>query len=140
MYQKLILIGRLGRDPEMRYTPQGTPVTSFSVATDRVWTDANGQQQKRTVWFKVSAWKRLAETCNQYLTKGQLVFIEGELAEPKPYQGRDGEWRASLDVTALGVKFLGGRGEGGAGAPTGAGTAAAEPGEPQPLDEGDIPF
>lgn len=136
MYQKVTLIGRLGRDPEMRYTPDGTPVTSFSVATDRRWTDANGQQQQRTVWFRVTAWRRLAETCNQYLSKGSQVFIEGELAEPKPYQGRDGEWRASLDVTAYTVKFLGGRGESAAPAPGveegGAGIGT--------VDEEEIPF
>ncbi|HHX65960.1 MAG TPA: single-stranded DNA-binding protein, partial [Chloroflexi bacterium] len=66
MYQKLVIVGRLGRDPEMRYTPDGTPVTSFSVATDRRWTDSSGQQQERTVWFRVTAWRRLAETCSQY--------------------------------------------------------------------------
>jgi single-strand DNA-binding protein len=139
MYQKIILIGRLGRDPEMRYTPDGTPVTSFSVATDRVWTDANGQQQKRAVWFRVTAWRRLAETCNQYLTKGQLVMVEGELSEPKPFQGRDGEWRASLEVRAFTVKFLGSRGEAAAPAPE-----AAEGGEiaehPTPTTEEEIPF
>lgn len=140
MYQKIILIGRLGRDPEMRYTPQGTPVTSFSVATDRKWTDPNGQQQQRTTWFRVTAWRRQAETCNQFLTKGRLVMVEGELAEPKPYQRRDGTWAASLDVTALAVKFLEGRGEGGAAAAPGAGTVeeAAEPGAP--VAEEDIPF
>ena len=137
MYQKVILIGRLGRDPEMRYTPDGTPVTSFSVATDRGWTDASGQQQERTVWFRVSAWRRLAETCNQYLTKGRLVFIEGTLVEPKPYQGNDGTWRATLDVTAQNVKFLGGR-EGGAG-PGGA-PALDEGADDGPEGESDIPF
>lgn len=111
MYQRVSIIGRLGHDPEMRYAPDGTPATSFSVATDRRWTDASGQQQERTVWFRVTAWRRLAETCNQYLAKGRLVYVEGELAEPKPYQGRDGEWRASLNVTAREVKFLGERGE-----------------------------
>jgi single-strand DNA-binding protein len=138
VYQKLILIGRLGRDPEMRYTPDGTPVTSFSVATDRVWTDTNGQQQKRTVWFRVTAWRRQAETSNQYLTKGSLVYVEGELAEPKPYQSRDGEWRASLDVRAWTIKFLSGRGA------TEAAPAAETPegGEPAagPVGEEEIPF
>ena len=109
MYQKLILIGNLGRDPEMRYTPDGTPVTSFSVATSRRWTDQSGQQQERTVWFRVTAWQRLAEICNQYLSKGRRVFVEGELTEPRPWQGRDGEWHASLEVTARNVQFLGGR-------------------------------
>lgn len=109
MYQKLIIIGNLGRDPEMRYTPDGTPVASFSVATGRKWKDASGQTQERTVWFRVSAWRRLAETCNQYLSKGRLVMVEGELTEPKPYESKDGEWRASLNVTARNVQFLGGR-------------------------------
>jgi single-strand DNA-binding protein len=140
MYQKLILIGRLGQDPEMRYTQDGTPVTSFSVATDRKWTDPNGQQQERTVWFRVSAWRRLAETCNQYLSKGRLVMIEGELTEPKPYQGRDGEWRASLSVNARDVRFLGGRGDGASAGPATPGSAA-EPTDPgTALDEEEIPF
>jgi single-strand DNA-binding protein len=137
MYQKLFLIGRLGRDPEMRYTPDGTPVTSFSVATDRRWTDASGQQQQRTTWFRVTAWRKQAEICNQFLTKGRLVMVEGELSEPKPYQGRDGTWRASLDVTARSVQFLGGRSEG-------AGGGAAAPSDDGQIseitDEEDIPF
>ena len=115
MYQKITIIGNLGSDPEMRYTAQGTPVTNFSVATSRSWTDDSGQRQERTVWFRVSAWRRLAETCNQYLSKGRQVFVEGEMQEPRPYQSRDGEWRASLDITARDVKFLGGRGDGGGG-------------------------
>ena len=135
MYQKLILIGRLGRDPEMRYTPDGTPVTNFSVATDRRWTDANGQQQSRTVWFRVTAWRRLAETCNQFLTKGRLVMVEGEVQEPKPYQGRDGTWRCSLDVTANVVRFLSGRGE--APAP---GLEEEAGGAAETVDEEEIPF
>jgi single-strand DNA-binding protein len=142
MYQKLILIGRLGRDPEMRYTTDGTPVTSFSVATDRKWTDASGQAQSKTTWFKVSAWRRLAETCNQYLTKGQLVYIEGEISEPRVWQGKDGQSRASLEVTAQNVKFLGGR-PGGASAEAGA-SAGAPAGESAPppaaSDEEEIPF
>lgn len=133
MYQKIILIGRLGRDPEMRYTPSGQPVTSFSVATDRRWTDQQGQQQERTVWFRVSAWGRQAETCNQFLAKGRMVMVEGEVDEPRVYQGRDGEWRASLDVRATNVRFLGGRGEGGA--PTTEGEAPAGG-----LEEEEIPF
>lgn len=110
MYQRVSLIGHLGGDPQMRYTPDGAGVTSFSVATSRKWTDAQGQQQERTVWFRVICWRRLAETCNQFLKKGALVFVEGELAEPKPYQDKQGQWRASLDVTALSVKFLCGKG------------------------------
>ena len=90
MYQKVQIIGRLGRDPEMRYLTNGTPVVSFSVATDRAWTDSDGAKQVKTTWFKVSAWRRLAETCNQYLTKGRLLLVEGELAERNPFHQRDG--------------------------------------------------
>ncbi|MBM3189925.1 MAG: single-stranded DNA-binding protein [Chloroflexi bacterium] len=136
MYQRVIIVGNLGRDPEMRYTADGTPVTSFSVAVNRRWTDASGQQQERTVWFRVAAWKRLAETCNQFLTKGRQVLVEGEIQEPRTYQGRDGQWRASLDVTAFTVRFLGTRGE-----------AQAAPSAPEDVgetgggvDEEEIPF
>jgi single-strand DNA-binding protein len=140
MYQKTIIIGRLGRDPEMRYTAQGTPVTSFSVATDRVWTDQGGQRQERTTWFRVSAWGRQAEICNQYLSKGRLVMVEGELQEPKPYQSRDGEWRASLDMRAVNVQFLGGRTEEGGQPPVErAADDSADRGSPI-LDEEEIPF
>lgn len=133
MFQRIFIIGRLGSDPQMRYTPDGTPVTTFNVATDRRWTDANGQQQQRTVWFRVSAWRRQAETCNQFLTKGQLVLVEGELMEPRVYQGRDGQWRASLDVTAQVVRFLSARGEGAA-------KAEEEVTPPDTVQEEDIPF
>jgi len=112
MFQQVQIIGNLGRDPEMRYLNDGTPVTSFSVATSRTWTDSNGQRQERTVWFRINAWQRLAETCHQYLTKGRRVFVVGEMQEPRPYQGSDGEWRASLDVRAQVVKFLSGREDG----------------------------
>lgn len=100
-------MGRLGRDPEMRYTPDGTPVTNFSVATDKVWYDDDGKKHERTTWYRVTAWRRLAETCNQYLAKGRLVMVIGEMQEPKPYEGRDGIWRASLDLRADHVLFLG---------------------------------
>ena len=76
MYQKLVIIGRLGRDPEMRFTPTGQAVTSFSVATDRSYTDQAGKPVKETVWFKVSAWGKLAETCNTYLQKGKLCWLK----------------------------------------------------------------
>jgi len=109
MYQRITIIGNLGGDPQERKTPDGTPVTSFSVATNKRWTDGSGEQQERTVWFRVTAWRRLAETCAKYLRVGRQVYVEGELREPEPYQSRDGEWRASLDLTAYTVKFLGGR-------------------------------
>lgn len=120
MYQKIIIIGNLGRDPEMRYTAQGTPVTNFSVATSRKWTSADGTPGEETVWFRVTAWKRLAETCNQYLTKGQRVFVEGQLTPdpatggPRVWTRQDGSAGASFEIRAFTVKFLGGRAEGAA--------------------------
>jgi len=112
MYQQITLIGNLGRDPEMRYTPGGTPVTNFSVATSRSWTGQDGQRQDKTVWFRVAAWERLAETCNQYLTKGQRVLVVGEMEEPTTWTDREGNTRASLEVRARTVRFLNTRAEG----------------------------
>ena len=79
MYHKVIIAGYLGRDPEMRYTQDGTPVTNFSVATSRKWTRQDGTQVDETVWFRVSAWRQLAEVCNEYLQKGRPVLVEGRL-------------------------------------------------------------
>jgi len=136
MYQKIIIIGNLGRDPEMRYTASGQPVTNFSVATNYSWTDQEGQQQERTTWFKVTAWRKLAETCNQYLVKGQQVLVEGRKSTdpatggPRIWTGNDGVARASYELTANTVKFLA--------KPRGA-TADYE--EPPVIEEpGDIPF
>ena len=111
MYQQITIVGRLGRDPEQKYLSSGQAVCSFSVATDRSWTDANGQKQERTTWFRISAWQKLGEICNQYLSKGRQVLVIGEMQEPRPYESKDGTWRASLDVTAREVKFLGGKGD-----------------------------
>jgi len=115
MYHKVILAGNLGRDPEMRYTSDGTPVTNFSVATTEKWTGQDGQQQERTTWWRVAAWRRQAETCNQYLSKGSAVLVEGrmnpdpETGNPRVYTRSDGTPGASYEVTAFTVKFLGGR-------------------------------
>ena len=117
MYHKVIIVGNVGRDPEMRYTPKGTPVTNFSVATNRKWTSADGTPGEETTWFRVSTWGRTAEVCNQYLSKGRQVLIEGEL-RPDPASGgpriwtrQDGTAGASFEVNARTVKFLGARGE-----------------------------
>ena len=117
MYQKVTIVGNLGNDPEMRYTPSGVPVTRFSVATNRRWTNAEGNPGEETVWFRVSTWRGLAETCNQYLSKGRQVFVEGRLTPdretgaPRVWTGNDGVARSSYELTALEVKFLGGRGD-----------------------------
>ena len=118
MYHTIIIVGNLGKDPEMRYTPAGQAVTSFNVATSRQFTASNGQAVKETIWFRVSAWGKQAETCNQYLKKGSKVLVEGRLTPdlatggPKTYTRKDGTSGASYDVSANTVRFLSSRGEG----------------------------
>ena len=112
MLNRVILIGRLTRDPEMRYTPSGVPVASFSVATSRRYQSQDGQWQEKTVWFRVTAWRKTAETVSQYLTKGSKVLIIGELEEPRTWVDKDGNTQASLDVTAQTIRFLSSRGDG----------------------------
>lgn len=109
MYQHTVIVGNLGQDPEMRYTQSGVAVTSFSVAVNRKWTNQDGTQGEKTTWFRVSAWRRLAETCNQYLSKGRLVLVEGEVSASAWTPQDGGEPRATLELTARNVKFLGGR-------------------------------
>jgi single-strand DNA-binding protein len=134
MYQKTIVVGHLGRDPEMRYTQSGVPVTSFSIATTRKWSSASGEQQEKTTWFRVTCWRKLAELTAQYLKKGRLVLVEGDI-EASAFTDREGNARASLELTATNIKFLGGRGEGGEG-----GGGAAAGGEDFPVHEDEIPF
>jgi single-strand DNA-binding protein len=116
-YHTIIIVGNLGRDPEMRFTPSGQPVTSFSVATNRQYTDSSGQQVKETIWFRVTTWGKLAETCNQYLKKGRMVLVEGRLVPdlntggPRVFSRQDGSSGASFEVMANTVKFLTPRGE-----------------------------
>jgi single-strand DNA-binding protein len=111
MFQQVTLVGNLGRDPEMRYTPSGVPVASFSVATSRKYQTQDGQWQEKTVWFRVTAWRKTAETVSQYLTKGSKVLIIGELEEPRTWVDKDGNTQASLDVTAQTIRFLSARGD-----------------------------
>lgn len=139
MYQSLTIVGNLGNDPELRYTPDGTPVTKFSVAVNRRWTTQEGGTGEKTTWFRVTAWRKTAENVAQYLTKGSRVLVEGELdpdenGGPRIWTGQDGKARASFEMTARTVRFLGSRGEGAA-RPLPAGEL---PGEPLPED--DIPF
>lgn len=112
MYQKIIIIGNLGRDPEMRYTPSGQAVTNFSVATNRQYTGSDGQRVDETIWFRVSAWGRQAETCNQYLKQGSKVLVEGRLTAdaasggPRIWTRQDGTPAASYEISAGTVQFL----------------------------------
>ena len=137
MYHTIIIVGNVGRDPEMRYTPSGQAVTSFSVASNRSYTGSNGQKVDETIWFRISAWGKLAETCNNYLRKGSKVLIEGRLTPgegggPRIWNRQDGTPAASFEVSANTVRFLSSRNEGGAPAEEGAPDAAAT--------EEDIPF
>ena len=148
MYQKITIVGNLGGDPEMRYMPDGTAVTSFSVATSNGWTDkATGQPVKETTWFRVSVWGRQGETANQYLSRGKKVLVEGRI-KPDPTTGgpriwtrQDGTVGSSYEITASTVRFLSGRNEdaggyeGGGGEYEGGGNAG---GGAQEEDE--IPF
>lgn len=111
MYQQVTLVGNLGTDPEMRYTPSGVPVASFSLAVNKSWVGQDGQRQDKTIWFRVTAWRKLAETVSQYLTKGRQVMVVGEIEEARGYLDREGNARASLEITAQTVRFLGQRGD-----------------------------
>ncbi len=111
MFQQITLVGNLGRDPEMRYTPSGVPVASFSVATSKRYQSQDGQWQEKTVWFRVTAWRKTAETVSQYLTKGSKVLIVGELEEPRTWVDKEGNTQVSLDVTAQTIRFLSSRGD-----------------------------
>jgi single-strand DNA-binding protein len=154
MFQRVSIIGNVGQDPQMRYTPDGTPVTNISVATKTTvskdrnpdcpsgWKESyNGRNWELTTWWRVTCWRGLAETVNQYVSKGMQIFVEGEMSgeaadgnlNPRVWTGNDGTPRASFELTARTVKFLGSRGEGGAGAPMG------EP-PPEGFEEDVLPF
>jgi single-strand DNA-binding protein len=128
MFQQIMLLGRLGNDPEMRYTPSGVPVTTFSLAVSRTWNDPNGQRQEKTTWFRINAWRRDAELASQYLSKGRQVLIIGELEEARAYTDKDGNQRASLEVTARTIRFVGSPNEGGS---SGGGDFQREPARTQ---------
>jgi len=102
---KVMIIGNLGSEPEMRFTPNGNPVTSFSVATNWVYTTSEGERKQETEWFTVVAWNKLAEQCNQFLTKGRLVYAEGRL-HTRTWEGQDGQKHYRTEIIASRVTFL----------------------------------
>src|SRR5215468_7677106 len=110
---KVILVGRLGRDPETRYTGSGQAVANFSVATDESYKDRNGERQKRTEWHKIVVWGKQAEIAQQYLKKGSLVFIEGRI-QSREWQDKEGQKRTSFEIVATNFRMLGGRADGAA--------------------------
>ena len=142
-YHTVILAGNLGRDPEMRYTPEGKAVTNFSIAINDDYTNNNGERVKRTIWVRVSTWGKQAESCNQYLKKGSKCLVEGRLTAdpatggPRVWTGQDGSTRASFEVSAQTVRFLSSRSDTES---SGMGSVPAVEEAGAPAENEDIPF
>jgi single-strand DNA-binding protein len=139
---KVILIGRLGSDPEVRYTPSGVAVANFSVATSEEWKDKDsGEKKERTEWHRIVAWRRLGEICGEYLSKGKQVYVEGRL-QTRSWEDRDGNKKYTTEIVANDIQFLGSRDMSDGGRPSGGGGGSGgfqgAPG-PGPEDD-DIPF
>ncbi len=124
---KVMIIGRLGKDPEMRYTPSGRPVTNFSVATSRSWNSSDGERRTETEWFNVVAWGSLAEICNQYLVKGQQVYVEGRL-QSRSWEDTEGQRHTAVEIVASEMIMLGDR------------RSNEDNSSPEPPDEDEFPF
>jgi single-strand DNA-binding protein len=141
-YHKIIVVGNLGRDPEMRFTPSGQAVTNFSIAVNESYTNSNGEKIKKTIWFRITTWGKQAENCNQYLKKGRMVLVEGRMTAdpntggPRIWSKQDGTAASSFEISAINVSFLSSRGENEAG-PVAEG-GGMEMAELPPED--DIPF
>ena len=141
---KVLLMGNLGRDPEVRYTQGGTAVANFSIATDERWTDKNGQAQEKTEWHKIVVWGKTAELCGQYLKKGRQAFIEGRL-QTREWTDKQNQKQYTTEIVANNVQFIGGRPDGVPAAPNGAEQNGPPPGAedqspPPGVGPDDIPF
>ena len=136
---KAILVGNLGKDPEVRFTPSGRAVARFPLATSEVWNDAEGQRQERTEWHNVVVWGKQAETCGQYLAKGRQVFVEGGI-RTRQYDDKDGNRRYITEIVAQRVQFLGGGGGGRAAQSEGGGSGGGFDDFGGPAPEDDVPF
>lgn len=151
---KVILVGNLGQDPEVRYSASGSPVANFSIATSESWNDKEGQRQERTEWHRIVVWGKLAELCGEYLAKGRQVYIEGKL-QTRSWDDRDGNKRYTTEIIANQVTFLGNRADGGMPARTPSSRGSTTRGDPQdnaatntsrydygppPMTEDDVPF
>jgi len=132
---KVMVIGHLGKDPEMRYTPSGRPVTTFTLAVSRSWNSADGQRHAETEWFNIVAWGNLAEICKQYLTKGQQAYIEGRL-QSRRWDDKEGQKHTSIEIVASEMMMLGERREANHGNEGQPAPAEGEPG----VDEDEFPF
>ncbi len=138
-FNKVILVGNLGRDPELRYTPQGTPVCSFTLATNERRKDKTGEMQDQTTWFRVTLWGRQADTASQYLTKGRPVYIEGRL-RVEDWTDRDGRARYTLEVHATDMQFIGGKGDDAPAPPRGDEQSRPTSAGAPEIEDDDIPF
>jgi single-strand DNA-binding protein len=145
---KVLLMGHLGRDPEVRFTQGGAAVANFSIATNESWKDKNGQQQEKTEWHRIVVWGKLAELCGEYLKKGRQAFIEGRL-QTREWTDKEGKKNYSTEIVANNVQFIGGRPEGAAANGGSAGSPRESFGPPPPQDDqppppgggpDDIPF
>ena len=134
---KVMIIGHLGRDPEMRYTPSGRPVTTFTVATSRSWNTVDGERHQETEWFNVVAWGNLAEICKQYLTKGQQVYVEGRL-QTRHWEDKEGVKHSSVEIVSSEMMMLGDRRDSGNAEKNTA--EVSDESEPTSTDEDEFPF
>ncbi len=139
MYNKVTLIGRLGRDPETRYTASGKAVANFSLAVSEKWTDSGGEKQERTDWFNVVAWNKLAEIVQKYAHKGDLVLVEGKL-QVREYESRDGEKKKATEIVAGVFRILSSKRSGNGAAGSAAGEEGAGDAEHSQVTNDDIPF
>jgi single-strand DNA-binding protein len=145
---KAILVGNLGRDPELRKTPNGQAVCNFTLATSETWNDKNGERVERTEWHRIVAWGRVGELCHQYLSKGRTVYVEGRI-QTREWEDKDGNKRYTTEINASTVNFIGARGGAGGGEASGSGSypdgpsargADAGPSAAGPPADDDIPF
>ena len=136
---KVILIGNLGGDPELRSTPGGTSVATFTLATNETWNDKDGAKQERTEWHRIVAWGRLAEICGQYLQKGRQVYIEGRL-QTRSWEDKQGNQRKTTEIVARDMQMLGSRGEGGGDRAQSGGRTPEFAAETVKIEDDDLPF
>ena len=138
MVNKVILVGRLGRDPEVRYTPDGTMVATFTMATNEQWRDKNGEKVEKTEWHRIVTYRRLAEICGSYLSKGSLVYIEGRL-QTRSWEDKDGNKRSTTEIVAQNMQMLDSKGKDSGESPKASGNRPFSPTSDMPGDD-DVPF
>jgi single-strand DNA-binding protein len=141
MINKVILVGNLGADPEIRYTQGGTPVATFNIATTENWRNKDGGKEEHTEWHRIVVWRKLAEVCGEYLNKGSKIYVEGKIRTRK-WQDRDGNDRYTTEIEARDIQFLSTRGASGSGANSGGQSSdqGSSYGEPPPGVGDDVPF